>query len=66
MHTYRKSKNEQLWTVGFWERLEGSIGGERWNALHHCRNERDAMRLVNYLNGGDGWDAPLNDEADVP
>ncbi len=47
MHTYRKSKNEQLWTVGFW------IGGS-WESLKDFGSEKEAAAYVNYLNGGDG------------
>ena len=60
MHTYRRNKGEQLWTVGFWEPgsleqyNERGVVVPRWNALQDCRDEDQARRLVNYLNGGDG------------
>ena len=51
MHTYRKSKNEQLWTVGYWRR-EGQ-GGHVWEPLSDHSSEWDAMCRVNFLNGGE-------------
>ena len=46
MHTYVKSRNEPLWTVGYYV-------GDDWQALVDCDTQLDAICLVNILNGGD-------------
>jgi hypothetical protein len=51
MHTYWKSENSPLWTVGYW--VDGS-----WHPLSDHANEQEAMRRVNFLNGGNGRDMP--------
>lgn len=55
MHTYRKSANEELWTVGYWRhrlRFSPSIEEIVWEALSDHPTEREAMLRVNFLNGG--------------
>jgi hypothetical protein len=49
MHTYRKSKHEELWTVGYWS---PEVGEPMWEPLKDFTNERKAAEYVNYLNGG--------------
>jgi hypothetical protein len=46
MHTYIKSKNEPVWTVGYY-----AVG--LWHTLRDYPDERDAAAYVSYLNGGD-------------
>jgi len=48
MHVYRYSKNDRLWTVGYYE-PSGS-----WHPIADCNSEQAAMRMVNFLNGGNG------------
>jgi hypothetical protein len=49
MHTYLQSE-PGLWTVGYFRRNRNGI--DEWNALSDHDKEIDAMRRVNYLNGG--------------
>ena len=63
MHTYRKSANEQLWTVGYWREFlvrgaGGSFTEHRWEPLSDHSSEVEAMERVNYLNGGARRAAP--------
>lgn len=49
MHTYRKSKDENLWTVGYWR----DVGeGTRWEPISDHSTENLARMEVSYLNGG--------------
>lgn len=48
MHVYRLNREDRLWTVGYFE-PDG-----KWHPLRDYDNERAAMRLTNYLNGGEG------------
>lgn len=50
MHTYKKVKDGSVWiyTVGF----ESSNG--EWEAFQDFDDVIDAMKLINYLNGGSG------------
>ena len=63
MHFYRKSveDGQALFTVGYWEPIEKSTIqrtdpnlGLRWIPLMDTSDEREAMALVNYMNGGNG------------
>ena len=52
MHTYRKvpqGKGEYIYTVGFSQPSETT---NDWTALEDFNTEREARKLVNYLNGG--------------
>ncbi len=51
MHTYRKAKNEQLWTVGCWLNEDDNWA---WEPMKDFGSEKEAAAYVNYLNGGDG------------
>ena len=46
MHTYRKSRDENTWTVGYWSN-EGN-----WVPLSDHPSAKLAREEVNYLNGG--------------
>jgi hypothetical protein len=56
MHTYRKSKDEQLWTVGHYKMIgdEHFSSEHEWEAMKDFAKEDDAAAYVNYLNGGTG------------
>jgi hypothetical protein len=51
MHTYIKSKDEQLWTVGHYK-VAGAFA--EWVAMRDFSTESEASGYVNFLNGGDG------------
>ena len=56
MHTYRKSKDEELWTVGYFEPFCGTndVLYMRWTPLKDFPDEGKAAIYVNYLNGCPG------------
>lgn len=49
MHTYIRSKIDNVWIVGYYRDEP-----YRWVAFEDFTEEEDARRLVNYLNGGTG------------
>ena len=60
MHTYRKARDEQLWTVGYWRdgAPRGAAGGDMhrmpvWEPLQDFGTEKDAAAYASYLNGGE-------------
>lgn len=54
MHTYRKSKREEIWTVGYFEPRSDSEGHlfYEWYPLTDFGRETEAIARVNHLNGG--------------
>jgi hypothetical protein len=52
MHTYKKVKNENLWTVGY--HTIGPNAQHNWNPLRDFGSEMEAASYANYLNGGGG------------
>jgi hypothetical protein len=48
MHTYRLG-SENLWQVGHFNLTDG-----KWHTMIEYPEEGQAMRMVNYLNGGTG------------
>lgn len=55
MHTYRKQKNENLWTVGYYTRGDG--GFDVWSPVRDCDSEYLAACFTSFLNGGDFTDS---------
>lgn len=54
MHTYRKSRNEPLWTVGVWVPAdEGTRVDLRWHAIRDFNTELAAATFTSFLNGGE-------------
>lgn len=56
MHTYTK-KSSGVWDVGYYTQSAATVGGvsaqtSHWNSIRHVTDERIALRLVNFLNGG--------------
>jgi len=60
MHTYRKSKGEELWTVGF-EMPSENV--HEWRPIKDFNEERQAAAYTSYLNGGA---APGTEEETCP
>ncbi len=56
MHTYVKSKCENLWTVGHYRQIghEESSSESKWIPMRDFTGETEAASYVNYLNGGNG------------
>lgn len=52
MHTYRKCKDENLWTVGYWLFAMSTGNKPEWQALSDHGSELEAIQRVNFLNGG--------------
>jgi hypothetical protein len=54
MHTYKKAKDEDLWTVGHYYLTGGDANSSesRWVAMKDFSTEERAAHYVNYLNGG--------------
>lgn len=56
MHTYRKSRDENLWTVGLWAPDDEAkwmySQPYKWHPVKDFTREDDAAAYVNYLNGG--------------
>lgn len=54
MHTYKPSKREAVWTVGYFEPTEDSGNNpvHRWVALKDFNTEAGAAAYTSYLNGG--------------
>jgi hypothetical protein len=54
MHTYRKTKDEPLWTVGYYTQEVGRMGEpiSAWMPMKDFNTEEEAACYVNYLNGG--------------
>lgn len=57
MHTLRLNEKESLWQVGHYEPIS-EPGAYVWHMLLEYGEEADAMRMVNYLNGGAGDPMP--------
>ena len=53
MYVIVKTKNERLWTVGYWLQVQ-KIGGmdQVWHPHKDFRNVFDAEDCCSYLNGG--------------
>lgn len=51
MHTYRHSKSEQIWTVGYYTYRAANTAPD-WHALKDFNTEQDAAAYASYLNGG--------------
>jgi hypothetical protein len=53
---YHESHDRGVWTVGYYVPPSkiGSDSRWEWVALYDTADEREARRMVNYLNGGDG------------
>jgi len=49
IHTVVKSRNEELWTVGYYR-----PGSNEWTPIHDFNKYETAIRFVNFLNGGEG------------
>jgi hypothetical protein len=59
MHTYIKSKDENLWTVGCYQHMVIKGGPSvadmtalQWRAIKDFAREEDAAEYTSYLNGG--------------
>lgn len=61
MHTMKRIKDGKkvYWSVGFFEPTDD--GGESWYPLREFNKERPAAAYVNYLNGGNGIEYPLEE-----
>jgi len=60
MHTYFKTKGEDVWTVGHYKLVgdEHCSSEHVWEAMKDFGSEVEAAAYVNYLNGGEGsWRA---------
>lgn len=56
IHTMLYSKEDGLWTVGFYEPVvpNSTLNAPRWHALEDFNIKEDAAAFVNFLNGGSG------------
>lgn len=56
MHSYKKSKGEDIWTVGYYSPSNFDTGEltYSWKPIRDFSNEDSAACFVNYLNGGKG------------
>lgn len=58
MHTYKHSKNEAVWTVGYFEPIvewateNFGAASAKWIALKDFNTEDGAAAYASYLNGG--------------
>ena len=60
-HTYRRNKDDEIWTVGYWQPASDREDGPTyytWMPIEDYADEGEARRLVNYLNGGRGRQFP--------
>lgn len=54
MHTYKHSRSEAVWTVGYYITQHYTEGGpsREWLALKDFNTEEGAAAYASYLNGG--------------
>jgi hypothetical protein len=59
VHTYRQNADETLWQVGYYIPPDAESSVAEWHTVMEYSEEGQAMRMVNYLNGGTG--SPFKD-----